>query len=101
MRILALALCLAFGCKNEPADPPKQTTASTKRSAKDEEARRILILEAALEKANAELRDLEAAQPRDDAAIMEKRGAIDAVTQTLTQARRRFNEMDQRPPRTK
>jgi len=100
MRSLTIILVLVLGCKEHPNEhqKPEGSSRSTPRklSVKDEEVRRILILEAALEKAKAELASLEAAEPRDEAAIISKRNAIEAVTQTLANTRRRFNEMDRR-----
>lgn len=94
---LSVVLIVSMACKEEQR-APKQTDGSAKLSMKDQEARKILVLEAALTKARTELRDLETAQPRDEAAITAKLNAIEAVTQTLAQSRRRFDEMDQRQP---
>jgi Spy/CpxP family protein refolding chaperone len=99
--VLFVALLSSVGCKDEQPKPAKQTDGSAKPSMKDAEARKILVLEAALAKARTELRDLETAQPRDEAAITAKLNAIEAVTQTLAQSRRRFDEMDRRQPQSK
>lgn len=49
----------------------------------------ILVLDAALQKAKRELATLMGAVPRDDKAIADKRGAIEAVEQTIQRLRQR------------
>lgn len=98
MRTLAFVLLLSLfvGCKREEAESKPTRGSAQNASVKDEEVRRVLVLEAALEKAKTELRELEAAQPRNEAAIEAKRKAIEAVTHTLANSQRRVDEMDRR-----
>ncbi len=78
---------LAGGCKNERSNE-RSGNAAERPTARDN-TEKILVLDAALEKARGELAALEAARPRDERAISEKRHAIEAVEQTLANLRRR------------
>jgi hypothetical protein len=63
-----------------------------------DDASRILVLEAALDRARTELTALESGDPRDEAAIAQKKGAIEAVTQTLASTKRRLHERENMRP---
>ena len=88
---LALVVALAAGlaCKDGQRERAGTGSGSTVRPGKIGETDQILVLEAALDNAKKELAQLVAATPQDERAIAEKRGAIDAVEQTLASLRRR------------
>lgn len=86
---IVVALGAGVGCKDGERKPSDTGSGSAARPAKLSDAEQILVLEAALEKAKKELAQLLAATPQDGKAIAAKRGAIDAVEQTLATLRRR------------
>ncbi|MEP6864978.1 MAG: hypothetical protein ABJE66_30440 [Deltaproteobacteria bacterium] len=88
---LPLAM-LAPACKDKAT--PKPAAESDKLTGKDADARNALVLDAALDKAKKELVVLEAAQPRDEQAIAQKRQAIQAVQETLDRLNKRLGVED-------
>lgn len=97
-RIFLLLTLLAPACKEKAT--PKPTAGSDKLTGRDADARNALVLDAALGKAKKELTVLEAAQPRDEDAIAQKRAAIQAVQETLDRLKKRL-DVEDRPAQPK
>ena len=86
---VALASLALAGCKDNAAKLGAGSGSAL--SGKDADVRNALVLDAALTKAKTALDDLEAAQPRDEDAISEKKMAIQAVEETLAKLRARLD----------
>ena len=92
-------LSAACGSSNDPA-----STASRARTAKpsttpsvlDQDVKRALVLQSAIERADRELAQLEAAQPRDEGAIAQKKKVLLALHTTLTETQARIDRVTQR-----
>jgi hypothetical protein len=90
--LFLLCTLLAPACKDKAT--PKPGSGSDKLTGKDSDVRNALVLDAALDKAKKELEVLEAAQPRNEEAIAQKRVAIQAVQETLDRLKKRLDVED-------
>lgn len=88
---VAVGLGVARSTEHAPAASPAAPPIADRRAA---DVRQILILDAALVRADRDLSALEAAAPRDEAAIAAQREARAAVAQTLAMTRRRLAQRD-------
>jgi hypothetical protein len=88
--VLFVAVC-ACGHRDEPAPPQRGSAAATTQL--DEEVRRSLVLDAALAKGEKELVALEAASPRDERVIAEKREGIEALKLTIAETKKRVERL--------
>lgn len=86
---IALLMCVSVACGSERTATTSGNNGSGSGASHINGDQQVLVLDAALEKAKRELAVLVAADPRDEKAIAEKRGAIEAVEQTLVKLRQR------------
>jgi hypothetical protein len=90
--VIGVLVVASIGCKERKESPRGMSpgSGSNEQREKLDDTQQLLILEAAREKANAELAKLRESTPRDEAAIFEKEQAIEAVTQTMSRIRARM-----------
>jgi hypothetical protein len=88
--VLVLALAACSGSK-DPAPTPTPAQKAKPASVLDQDVQRALILESAIERADRELAQLQAAQPQDEHAIAEKQKILLALHTTLTETQARID----------